>query len=163
MPGCGKSTFGRKAAGLLRLNFIDLDMEISRVEKLSINEIFNQFGEAYFRENESKILKNISSNSDSFIMATGGGAPCYFDNMKFMKASGITIYIRASVSQLLLRLSEKGIEKRPLLKQLSEGNLEQGLSESLHQRKKYYEKSDFILPYHDSLEKDIVKILNEDL
>jgi shikimate kinase len=75
MPGCGKSTFGKKAAEQLNMDFIDLDTEIINYRQKSINDIFEQEGEHSFREIESKLLKSITADDDHFIMATGGGAP----------------------------------------------------------------------------------------
>ena len=66
MPGCGKSTFGRKVARELNLDFIDLDKEIIKKEKLSIAEIFELKGEDHFRKIESELLKDISMTNDNF-------------------------------------------------------------------------------------------------
>jgi shikimate kinase len=156
MPGCGKSTFGRKASEQLSMTFIDLDTEIVNYTQKSINDIFEQEGEEYFRKIESKLLKSISENKDHFIMATGGGAPCFFDNMEFMNDQGITFYIDTDITFLLKRLSRKGINKRPLLKKIGVENLENGLSEKLKERLPFYSKAQVILPYQKELENQIV-------
>lgn len=156
MPGCGKSTFGRKAAEQLDMNFIDLDTEIINYRQKSINDIFEQEGEPSFRKIESKLLKSITADKDHFIMATGGGAPCFFDNMEFMNSHGITFYIDTSIALLLERLSLKGINKRPLLKKMGSENLEPGLKDKLNERLPFYTKAQFILPYQEELEKGIV-------
>ena len=157
MPGCGKSTFGRKVAADLNLPFFDLDHEIVHREGTSISNIFENQGEDYFREVESRLLHEITLSNQKFIMATGGGAPCFFDNMAFMNDHGISIYIDADIEHLLSRLSEKGIEKRPLLKQIGMENLKDGLKEKLESRKIFYHQAKVILPYHQGLEKDIIR------
>ncbi len=156
MPGCGKSTFGRKAAEQLAMNFIDLDTEIINYKQKSINDIFENEGESGFRDIESKLLKSVSTEKDNFIMATGGGAPCFFDNMDFMNSHGITFYIKTEVAFLLERLSTKGINKRPLLKKMGADNLEAGLKDKLNERQPFYTKAKVILPYQNDLEKEIV-------
>ena len=159
MPGCGKSTFGRKVASELDCNFIDLDKVIVEKEGISISRIFEIKGEPYFRELESALLKDISNNNDQFILATGGGAPCFFDNMNFMNENGTTIYIDTPIEILLERLSISGINKRPLLKQMGEENLYAGLTEKLKIRLPYYNQANYSLDYHSNLEKDIVKCI----
>ena len=157
MPGCGKSTFGKKVAGEMNLRFIDLDKEIGATEGISINEIFEKKGENYFREIESSLLKDLTLRHSRFIMATGGGAPCFFDNMDFMNANGITFYIKAEVTDLLERLSDKGISKRPLLKDVRPEDLFTELEDKLRSRQVFYERSAFILPYHASLHLEIIE------
>jgi shikimate kinase len=157
MPGCGKSTFGRKTAEILSMKFIDLDSEIVSYAQKPITHIFKEEGEDYFRKIESSLLKSLSNKEESFIMATGGGAPCFFDNMRFMNTHGITIYIDADIAFLLERLSVKGINKRPLLKKLGKNNLEQGLRDQLNHRLSFYSKAQIILPYEEELEKKIVQ------
>ena len=159
MPGCGKSTFGKKAAEQLGMKFIDLDNEIVHHESRTITDIFEQEGEGYFREIESKLLKKISTDFDEFIMATGGGAPCYFDNMDFMNTLGLTFYIDAGIDMLLQRLSHKGIHKRPLLKKIGQENLEEGLRDKLIERLPYYTQAVYAVPYQSDLENRLVELI----
>ncbi len=159
MPGCGKSTFGKRVADLLNMPFFDLDKEIIKKENCSINELFEQKGEEYFRNIESEKLKELTTLNNSFILATGGGTPCFNDNIDFMNRQGITIYIRATIPDLLLRLSDKGINKRPLLKHTSREELEQKLSQQMEKRKIYYEKCRFHVAYHETMENDLIKII----
>lgn len=156
MPGCGKSTFGRKAADQLSMPFIDLDNKIVDYTRKSINEIFEQEGETHFREIESKLLKSLSAENDHFIMATGGGAPCFFDNMDYMNSHGLTFYIETDIPFLLERLSRKGINKRPLLKKMGMENLATGLTDKLKNRIPFYSKAKIILPYEKDLEEKII-------
>lgn len=157
MPGCGKSTFGRKVAMAMDLKFIDLDKEIIQEEHIPILEIFESKGEGHFRNIESALLKEITQNNEDFILATGGGAPCFFDNMEFMNSQGTTIYIDTPVEVLIERLSASGINKRPLIKKMDQENLFQGLSDKLRNRLPYYRMAKLIFKYNDSLENDIIQ------
>jgi shikimate kinase len=141
LPGCGKSYLGRNLSKKLHLQFFDLDDAIVEYEKTSINEIFTQKGEAYFRALESRLLKEISQKYSSFIMATGGGAPCFHDNMDYMNRMGITVFLDVSPKDIVRRLSEKGLSKRPLLKDIGPENLEKELETKLNRRLPYYRKA----------------------
>ena len=90
--GCGKSTIGRKVAALMGINFIDLDKFIEERNFKSVPDIFAQEGELAFREKERQALLEVSQFED-IVVGTGGGAPCFFDNMKLMNDAGITIYL----------------------------------------------------------------------
>ena len=113
MPSCGKSSLAKIIGKEINIQFIDLDKEIEIVEKRSINEIFNIKGEDYFRKIESEILNSIIKSNESFIMATGGGTPCYNDNMKIINNNGISIFLDVKISELETRLKNK--KDRPLL------------------------------------------------
>ncbi len=113
MPGAGKSTLGKQLATKLGLPFYDLDKEIENQEGRTIPEIFSQSGEDQFRIIESTMLREFAGNKDSFVLATGGGAPCFFGNMEVLNSSGLTVYLKVTISTLIERLrNSKG---RPLL------------------------------------------------
>jgi shikimate kinase len=162
MPGCGKSTFGKRVAGILSMDFYDLDKEIIRKENRVINEIFESEGEDYFRRVESECLHEITAGHSSFILATGGGAPCFGNNMDYMNASGVTIYIRATVKELIERLSFKGLDKRPLLRNMTPEEVEIKLSDQLRSREKFYEMCRHVLTYHISMENDIAALIRSE-
>ena len=159
MPGCGKSTFGRKVAREMELSFFDLDKEIINNEQRLISEIFDVEGEDYFRKIEARLLRDVSLNNDNFIMATGGGAPCFHDNMDFMNENGHTIYIDTPVETLIERLSLRGIEKRPLIKKMGQDNLLEGLTSKLNNRLPFYRKANISFKYNIALETDIINYL----
>src|SRR5664279_2309648 len=116
--GSGKTTIGKKLASVLGWSFIDLDKEIEKHEGKTISVIFSEKGEDYFREVESHLIRNLKSGTDT-IISTGGGTPCYSNNMDIMLKSGLTIYLKLTPSQLRNRLSEsKG--DRPLIKDLDQ-------------------------------------------
>ena len=140
--GCGKSTTGKKLASLLGWSFTDLDRKIEESTGLTISEIFSQHGENYFRNIESEILKNLKYQTNN-VISTGGGTPCYGDNMDFMLENGLTIYLKLTPGQLKSRLTEsKG--KRPLIKDLDEESLPGYIVEKLACREKWYNGADII-------------------
>ncbi len=141
MPGSGKTSLGKNLADSLKFSFIDLDEVIEKNQQLTIPRIFKLHGEDYFRNTESKILKKKGLAEDNFVMATGGGTPCFFENMSFMNELGMTIYLKISKKELTLRLG-KNDSTRPMLQ--GEGVLYDKVSELLHTRCRYYEKADVI-------------------
>src|SRR5258708_28773826 len=93
LPGSGKTTLGKQLSEKLNLSFIDLDLEIEKLEGKTVQKIFAEKKESYFREVESQTLKNYSSAKTDFVMATGGGSPCFFDKMDVLNDSGKTIFL----------------------------------------------------------------------
>jgi shikimate kinase len=113
MPGSGKTTLGKQLAEKLALKFIDLDSEIEKEAGKQITDIFRDAGELYFRKLESEQLERWAESSDHFVMATGGGAPCFHDGIKIINASGVGIFLDVDVAELVKRLS--AFTDRPLL------------------------------------------------
>ncbi len=141
--GSGKTTAGRRLASSLRWSFIDLDRRIEEYLNMTIAEVFSQYGENYFREIESRLLRDLAPASD-IVVATGGGAPCYGNNMEFMLDSGLTIYLKLTPSQLASRLSSSS-DERPLIRNLTGENLLKFIEGKLAEREKWYEKSHFVV------------------
>lgn len=137
-----KSTMGRKLARKLGFDFIDLDHEIELAAGTSISSYFAANGEAAFRELERRILQGFAY-PDNCIVATGGGAPCYFDNMDWMNSNGITVYMEMSPAALAKRL-EKGKDKRPLLKGLNEEQMVAFIGGKLAERRDFYRRASMI-------------------
>jgi shikimate kinase len=141
--GSGKSTAGKKIASHMNWSFIDLDKKIEEHTGKTIPEIFSQDGENYFREIETKLLRNLKSESDT-VISTGGGTPCHSDNMNFMLETGLTLYLKLTPAELKSRLSDsKG--KRPLIKDLDNKNLIDFIEGKLRDREKWYDRSDIII------------------
>ncbi len=107
MPGSGKTTIGEKISRKLSVGFVDLDKEIELKEGNSVSEIFASKGEDYFRRVESTLLAEWASDSGSWIMATGGGAPCFFNGIDVINQSGISIFLDETTSVLVARLAGK--------------------------------------------------------
>ena len=99
--GSGKSTIGRTLAKKLEFKFLDLDEYIEQNEKVSVAELFNSKGEIYFRSIEAKAVKQLCNDSDSLVLALGGGTPCFGDTMSFLNehSNVMTVYLKASVSE----------------------------------------------------------------
>lgn len=114
LPGSGKTTLGRKIAQEQRILFVDLDEEIIKVEGQSIATIFESKGEDYFREVEHNQLKNVIAAYPRFVLATGGGTPCFHDNMELMNENGLTIHLDTPLKEVEERL--KNDTSRPLLR-----------------------------------------------
>ena len=103
----GKSSVGKVLADSLECNFIDLDDYIETKEQQTITEIFAQKGEIYFRLKEIVYLKEILDSKDSLVLSVGGGTPCYGENMDAINNTSTSIYLKASISTLLKRLSNE--------------------------------------------------------
>lgn len=114
--GSGKSTLGVALAERLQLPFIDLDRVIEAREGLTISALFQEKGEAYFRQCESDELQTIIQTTQAAVIATGGGTPCFHDNMKLMNAAGVTFYLHCSIETLQHRI-EGTSDERPVLRQ----------------------------------------------
>lgn len=143
MPGSGKTTIGRRLADELSLPFVDLDKEIENREHAAVAEIFAAKGEDYFRIIESKTLAEWASRTENFVLATGGGTPCFYDGIKTMNATGLTIFLDVPVDDLLSRTAKSD---RPLLKSQDTDDLRKKL-EALHrQRLSIYRQASIIAP-----------------
>jgi shikimate kinase len=139
MPGAGKSTLGKQLAGSLMTNFIDLDKEIENHEGKSVAEIFSQSGEDHFRMIESRLLGHFASSSESFVMATGGGAPCFYQGIKTINDSGVSIFLDTPLERLVERTSNKST--RPLLSNNTDDQLREKLKQIRESRLPIYEQA----------------------
>ena len=142
--GVGKSHWGRLLSQKLGLPFFDLDEQVSSHAGKSIEEIFEQDGEEVFRLQEKDVLHIISESHDGFIMACGGGAPCYFNNIEYMNRVGTTVWLNAPTDTIFHRLSDQK-NKRPLISQLNETQLKGFIHKKMADRRIYYEQADIII------------------
>jgi shikimate kinase len=141
--GSGKSHTGQQLATALNLPFVDLDDRLETQEGRSIGQIFETDGEAHFRQLEAKILRD-TINDHSAIISCGGGAPCFHQNMDWINAHGLSIYLQASVELLAKRL-KKGQAQRPLVRDLNETQLEAFIAERLSVRESFYHQAKLIV------------------
>jgi shikimate kinase len=153
--GSGKSTSGKKLADRLGWSFIDLDERIEERAGMKIPEIFANKGEAWFREMEATVLHDLAHTTD-LVVSTGGGAPCYDDNMDFMLHSGLTVYLKLTPEQLKNRLQNSKTE-RPLLKNINEPYLTDYISQKLSEREKWYSRAAITV---DGFETDISSLIS---
>jgi shikimate kinase len=142
--GSGKTYWGRQLSQKLSIPFFDMDEQVINSEGKSINEIFEKFGEEYFRLKEKGILHTITETHSSFVMACGGGSPCYFNNIEYMNQSGTTVWLNTPIAVLFQRLLKEK-EERPLLKNLSDNQLRGFIIKKFADRKIYYEQADVVV------------------
>jgi len=139
MPGSGKSTLGEKLAAELLLPFVDLDKEIENREQKSIADIFTEKGEDYFRLAESKALRDWAAAQQAFVMATGGGAPCFHNGIDVINQTGLSIFLNVPVSELLARTENHA--HRPLLNADDRQQKEERLTMLINKRLQYYSQA----------------------
>lgn len=142
--GSGKTTVGKKLAKLLRVNFIDLDYYIEQKEKLSVQSLFDNFGEAAFRKMEKTCLDELLLKEKNTVVALGGGTICHENNLENIKNNGLLVYIELPPIALAQRL-EKSKVKRPLLKKYKGEELVSFVTNKLQERKIYYDQSNIIV------------------
>jgi shikimate kinase len=145
--GCGKSKLGKSVAQKFDRPFIDLDELIESQSQMTIPQLFAVIGEQGFREKEREVLQN-SAFAKDIIIATGGGAPCFFDNMEWMNNNGITVFIDSPVKVLADRLINARVE-RPLVKGKNKEELIEYIEVKLVERRPFYEQARIILKGED--------------
>ncbi len=141
--GCGKSTLGKKLARLLHYRFIDLDKYIETRTGQRIAGIFETMGEDTFRRMERECMLELLEEKH-IVIATGGGTPCYFDNMDRLLDAGCCVYIQMSEAGLFSRL-RKAVQKRPLLAGKTDDALRQFIHEKLAEREPVYGRSHVVI------------------
>jgi shikimate kinase len=142
--GSGKTHWGRQLSLKLDIPFFDLDEQVTSHEGKAINEIFADEGEEYFRLSEKDTLHIITESHDSFVMACGGGTPCYFNNIEYMNRAGTTVCINTEIETLhQLLIKEK--DKRPLIKELDDDQLRSFIGKKYSDRRIYYEQADVVV------------------
>jgi len=141
--GSGKTTLGRKLAGKLKYDFVDMDHLIEQTSGMTVPGIFSEHGEDLFRKWESDILKEIL-RMDHVVVATGGGAACHNNNMTLMKQHGLTIYLQLAPEAIRDRLL-KSKTQRPLVKGKEPDELLEYIKELLSSREGFYLQSDLVI------------------
>ena len=138
----GKTKNGKTLAENMNMDFIDLDGWIEEEESMSVNDIFAEKGADAFRKLEKKYLTQ-SAELENTIISCGGGTPCFFDNIDFIKKNGTSVFINPSPKTIFDRLIKKGKEKRPLIKDMDDDVLYQYICEKLEKRLPYYTQADW--------------------
>ncbi len=157
--GSGKSTLGRRLAEHAGLQFVDMDHYIEQRNCKTIPKIFAEEGETEFRNKERKALEEVSAFSD-VVIATGGGAPCFFDNIDFMNRTGKTIFLNIDPDILAARLMQSKTE-RPLIKGKSKEELVQFIDETLKIRNRFYSRAHFQITQPDIDLHDVMQMLDQ--
>src|SRR5215213_139448 len=117
--GCGKTHWGKLLSAKMKMPFFDLDEKIEENEGRTVAEIFAKEGEEYFRLLEKDVLHLLTESHEGFIMATGGGTPCFYNNIDYLKKQGTVVWINCSTDCLHQRLMKEK-DKRPLIANIAD-------------------------------------------
>jgi shikimate kinase len=158
--GSGKTTIGLKLACDLGYNFIDQDELIEQRYKMSVSDIFKNYGEAKFREAEHEVFVDLTGKND-IVVATGGGAPCFSDNMELIN-NAITIYLKAESKTLLHRVKDS-TDTRPLLAGKTDVELLQFITNKLAEREPFYNQAKIIMKTDGMSVKELIFKIKERL
>lgn len=139
----GKSNLGRQLAEKLGFSFIDLDYVFEERFRISVLDFFEKYDEAGFRKIEQSLLHE-TTTFNNVVISTGGGTPCYFDNMHLIKKSGISLYLHWTIPTLVERLKHVK-RKRPLLKDIPAEELQDKVTKHLTDREIYYNQADYTI------------------
>ena len=150
----GKTSKGKNIARKMEIPFIDLDRVIEEQEKQTITDIFETKGESYFRKLEAKILRQFPKDLKA-VIAVGGGAPCFYDNIQYMNYLGTSVFLKRSKQRILGRLRQNK-DKRPLVAKLNDQELKDFIEQGLANRNSFYEQAEFIF---DADEQKINKLI----
>lgn len=152
--GSGKTTLGQQLASSLGFSFIDLDKFIEERNYKTVPQLFSEFGEEVFRQRERKALEEVSDFND-VVVSTGGGAPCFFDNMELMNRTGITLFLDIDIPTLVERLLKSKTD-RPLIRGKSQEELTVLIHEMMQKRLPFYEQAQLRISQSDNLLEDIL-------
>jgi len=140
--GSGKSTIGKLLAEKLGYSFIDMDTHIEEKHFKTVSQIFAEKGETEFRLLEQQCLHEVSE-FENVVISTGGGAPCFFDNMHYMNIHGLTIYLKFTSAELAKRLEASQANKRPILANLKGKELREFIADALSKRELFYKQASY--------------------
>jgi shikimate kinase len=153
--GSGKTYTGQRLAQVLGYDFLDLDAYLIENEGLTIAQIFEQFDELYFRQKESFYLKSLAERQN-IVISTGGGAPCFFDNIDWIQAQGTSIYLKPSDTLLFQRLEKEALH-RPLLRDISPSELMLFIQQKIAEREPFYKKANFTIEFDENNQDKVVE------
>jgi len=140
----GKTTVGKQLAKKLNCDFLDTDVLFENQYQTKIPEFFAQHGETAFRTAERQILSELKNYPNNVVISTGGGFPCFNNNMELMREMGVVIYLQASVGAIYNRF-EKSKVQRPLLAGLSKEEAIQKIETHLAEREISYKQANIVL------------------
>ena len=158
MMGCGKSAIGRRLAAKLGFDFKDSDTEIEQAAAMSVTDIFDQHGEAYFRDGEKRVIERLL-NEPAHIMAIGGGAFCQPQTRALIQKHACSIWLKTDLDELVRRVNKRP-GKRPLL---ANGDPKKILAELLEKRSPDYEKADITIVSSSGTHQKTVKAVIAEL
>ncbi|PWH86767.1 shikimate kinase [Brumimicrobium oceani] len=156
--GVGKTSIGKRLANKLNIPFVDLDQEIEKKFKISINEFFSKYGELSFRKEETKMLLDTIHEFQNAIISVGGGLPCFNQNMKTMNNNGVTCYLHRPPKELFHRLVNSKSE-RPLLKDLNDDQLLEFIENKVEEREAFYNQAKIVFNRDEQELDSMIKVL----
>ena len=159
--GSGKSRMGQEVASSLEYGYTDLDDLFEERYRISILDFFEKYAEEAFRKLEQTLLHE-TILAENIVVSTGGGTACSYDNMDFIKKSGISFYLKQEPALLASRLNTIRM-KRPLLKNIRPAGLERHITLQLAEREPFYKKADYTLSGSDINKERIVELIRHHL
>ena len=159
--GAGKTTLGKAFARKLNLPFVDLDWYMEERFHKTVGELFVERGEAGFRELEKNMLHEVGAFED-VVISTGGGSPCFFDNMDFMNRNGKTVFLNVHPDVLVRRL-RVAKQQRPILQGKQDDELKEFIIRALEKRTPFYSQAQYVfnadeLEDRSQIEKSVEKL-----
>jgi len=149
LPGSGKSTFGKQLATALGFSYFDLDHLIEDRFQKKIPDIFSQYGEMKFRDLETEMLQDFLNREKSYVLASGGGCPCFNDNMDLINEKAFSVYLDVPIEDISTRLSLSKADNRPMFSGLDQGGITSKLKSLLVERDYFYSQSKIKLSGED--------------
>ena len=155
----GKTTVGKQLAKKLNYDFLDTDVLFETQYQTTIPNFFAEHGETAFRASERKILEDLKNYPNNVVISTGGGFPCFNNNMELMRELGIVIYLEASTGAIYNRF-EKSNFPRPLLAGLSKEEALKKIKNHLYEREPFYKQANITLSAENVNLDALLQILN---
>lgn len=159
--GSGKSTLATRLAQEWNLPLLDLDQELEQKLEASIPEIMQEKGEIYFRKQERQMLEKLLIK-EKYVLSTGGGTPCYYDNIDLINSQATSVYLSSSVKVLVQRLEKERLS-RPLLAHLEASELPEFVAKHLFERAHFYQQAHLTIPSTRPGVEDQINFLGENL
>lgn len=159
----GKSTVGRLLSEKIKLPFKDLDAEIERNTEMTVSQIFKQKGELFFRKKEAEVLQQLLSGDEGFVIALGGGTPCYGINLETINTNTEhTFYLKLNVSSLVQRLTHEK-NQRPIVANISDTDLPEFVGKHLFERNRFYMLAKHIINCNQKSEEQVTEEIFKNL
>ncbi len=153
----GKSNLGRELAGVLGFEFVDLDVHFESRFRISVSDFFDKYDETAFRKIERDLLLETVSMEDT-VISTGGGTPCFYDNMEVIRRSGISLYLRWDPGDLAERLIRVK-RRRPLLRDVADDSLESRIRSDLRHREYFYRQADCVMEGREATASELAAVI----